>query len=539
MAEQRKQSFVQGAAVLAAAVLIVKIIGAIYKIPLGNILGDEGMAHFGVAYNIYTLLLTVSTAGLPVALSRLISEADALGRVNQVKRIFNVGRMAFLVFGLVWTLFMMIGFRPLSVWMDDPEAAVSILVLGPAVFLVCLMSAYRGYTQGLSDMTPTSVSQVIEVLCKLVFGLALAWLFVRQGMGLPIASAGAILGVTIGSLLALVYIVVYKRRHERYTGVAATDVPDSRGRILKRLLRIGIPVTIGSAVLNIIALIDTKLILNRLQFGAGFSFMDSKLMYGAFFKVQTLFNMPSAFVVPLSVSVIPAVSAYIAHKNYKSASTVTAAAIKICVLMGLPMAAGMSVLAHPIVAVLYPGTHPEGPASLAILGVASFFVCLTMMTNSILQAYGHELVPVVTMPIGGVVKIILNWVLISDPAIGVRGAAWSSIVCYLLICAINIAFICLRVPERPRMLRIFVKPVIAVLIMSAAAWLSFRGLSALLGMVGLDMMGRLGQLIALAGAIVVAVIVYFLAILLLKAISREELELVPKGDKLAKLLKIR
>ncbi len=539
MAEQKKQSFVQGAAMLAAAVLIIKIIGAIYKIPLGNILGDEGTAHFGVAYNIYSLLLTVSTAGLPVALSRLISEANALGRMNQVKRIFNVGRMAFLVFGAVWTMFMMLGFRTLSVWMDDPEAAVSILVLGPAVFLVCLMSAYRGYTQGLSDMVPTSVSQVIETLCKLIFGLALAWLAVHFGLGLPLASAGAILGVTIGSLLALVYIVIYKRRHEPQLSEPATDVPEARGKILKKLLRIGIPVTIGSAVLNVIALIDTKLILNRLQFGAGFSFLDSKLMYGAYFKVQTLFNMPAAFVVPLSVSVIPAVSAYIARKNYSSASTVTAAALKLCALMGLPMAAGMSVLSEPIVKVLYPGTHEVGPELLAILGVASFFVCLAMMTNSILQAYGHELVPVITMPIGGVVKIILNWVLISDPAIGVRGAAWSGIACYLVICAINIAFICLRIPERPGIVKIFLKPVIAALCMSAAAFLGYKGLLALLGAVGMDAGSRFGMLIAMAGAIVIAVIVYFLMILLLKAISREELELVPKGDKIAKLLKIR
>jgi len=536
MADQKKQSFVQGAAMLTAAVIIVKVIGALYKIPLGNILGDEGMGYFGAAYNIYALLLTISTAGLPVALSRMVSEANALGKRLQVKRTFTVARMAFFVFGLIATLLMMLFPNTMADAIDNPEAAASILVLGPSVLLCCLMSAYRGYTQGLSDMVPTSVSQVLEVLGKLVFGLGLAWILVQKGLGLPTAAAGAIAGVTIGSFAALVYIVVYKRRMEKRTAapVAVPDVPEGRGTIFAKLLKIGIPVTIGSAVLNIIALIDTKLILNRLQFGAGLAYEEANILYGVYFKVQTLFNLPSAFVVPLTVSAIPAISTYIARKQYKDASQVTGAALKLCALLGMPMALGMSVLAEPIMNVLYPGSNEQGPALLAILGIASFFVCLTMMTNAILQAYGHERVPVWTMPIGGVVKIALNWILIGNAAIGVRGAAFSSVACYLVISIINIIIICLRVPEHPSFTKVFVRPVIATLVMGAAAWLSYTGLSSLVGT------GSGMRLVLCMGiSIIFACIVYAVMIVVIRAITKDELELVPKGDKIAKLLKIR
>lgn len=541
MQEQKKQSFVQGAALLAAAVFIVKILGALYKIPLGNILGDEGTTHFGVAYNIYSLLLTLSTAGLPVALSRMISASNALGRANQVKRTFSVARMTFFVFGMVGTLIMVLFPTKLAAMMDDPEATQSILVLGPAVVLVCIMSAYRGYTQGLSDMLPTSVSQVLEVLCKLVFGLSLAWLFLSKGLGLPVASAGAIAGVTIGSLVALLYIVAYKLRMDRGTlrTSAAPDVPASRGRTFAQLIKIGIPVTIGSAVINIIALIDTKLILNRLQFGAGFSFEQSKILYGVYFKVQTLFNLPSAFIVPLTISVIPAISAYIAQKKFSEAANVTGAALKLCVLLGLPAGIGMSVLCYPIMNVIYPGSNAEGPTLLAILGIASFFVCLTMITNAMLQAYGHERLPVYTMPIGGLVKIVLNWVLIANPAIGVKGAAISSLACYFVISAINFVFICVKIPERPNFFKIFFKPVLASLVMGAVAYGGYKLLLVLSGSAGLDPSSKLTLCLAMAGAIVAACVAYAVMIIVFKAISKEELEMVPKGDKIGKYLRIK
>ena len=181
MSETRNQNYLHGAAILAISVIIIKILGAIYKIPMGNILGDEGFTHFNVAYNLYNVLLTISTAGLPVAVSKMISEANTLGKPMQVRRIFRVSLAAFTVLGTAGTLIMFIYPTELAVFMEDVEAAQSIKAMAPSVLIVCIMSAFRGYTQGHSDMRPTSISQVIEVAVKVAFGLALACIPSKQG----------------------------------------------------------------------------------------------------------------------------------------------------------------------------------------------------------------------------------------------------------------------------------------------------------------------------------------------------------------------
>lgn len=531
----------QGAAILTATVAIVKVIGAIYKIPLGNILTDEGYGYFNVAYSIYSLLLTLSTAGLPIALSRMIATANAEGRPMQVRRTFSVARMAFFVLGLLGTLAMLLFPEQLATAMNSSAAAPSIAALAPAVVLVCLMSAYRGYTQGLSDMVPTSVSQIIEVLSKLVFGLFLAWWALKQGYGLPIASAGAIVGVSAGSLLALIYVIVYKRRMEKSAPApgALRDVPLSSGQTLKRLVAIGIPVTLGSSILSILGLIDTKLILNRLQFSVGLTEPQANTLFGVYSKVQTLFNLPSAFIVPLTISIIPAISAFVATGAHDSAAKVSATSLKLTTLLALPAGVGLSVLAEPIMKVLYPGSHAEGPVLLMILGVASFFVCLTLITNAILQAYGHERFPMYTMPIGGVVKIILTWGLVGMESIGVRGAAIGSFACYFIISVINLFYIRYKLPGKLNILKLTIRPLLSTCAMGAAAWLSYSGLLRVAEAAGLDTGSRLGLLLCMCGAILVAVVVYLIMIIVTRAISAEDLEHIPKGGKIARILHIK
>ena len=248
MAERKKESFVTGAAVLTASTIIIKILGAVFKIPLSNIIGKSAMGDFGVAYNIYALLLTLSTAGLPVALSRMVSVADALGRRNQLRRTFLVARAAFFVLGMTSTLFMLIFSRYLADFMGSPEAEAAISVLAPALVCVCLMSAYRGYTQGLGNMVPTSISQIIETLCKVVFGLSAAWILIHRGRSGSIGAAGGIFGVTIGTVLGLVYIVPATLHMDRKNGKPSPspDVPESRRQTLKELVVIGVPIIIGS-----------------------------------------------------------------------------------------------------------------------------------------------------------------------------------------------------------------------------------------------------------------------------------------------------
>ena len=196
---EKKSTFFGGAAILAAGIAIVKLIGAVYKIPLGNILGDEGFGHFNNAYVIYNLLLMVSTAGLPVALSKTISEANALGRRNQVHRVFNVALVTFFLLGAVSFAVMFLFAQPLADLQGDGMAVYAVQAIAPACFFVCVLSTFRGYAQGHSNMVPTAVSQIIEALGKLIIGLALAWFLVQQGMSSAFSAAGAIFGVTCGA----------------------------------------------------------------------------------------------------------------------------------------------------------------------------------------------------------------------------------------------------------------------------------------------------------------------------------------------------
>jgi len=532
--EKKNQNYLHGAAILAATAVIVKILGAVYKIALGNIIGDEGYGHFMVAHNIYALLLTLSTAGLPIAVSKMISAADALNRRNQIKRIFSVATISFCSLGALGTAIMLFFPNALAMFFSDPEAAKSILVLSPSILLVCLMSAYRGYTQGHSDMKLTSISQIIEVLGKVVFGLIFAWTFLKQG--LPEAAAGAIAGVTIGSALACIYSAIYIRKMRRGKGgkTAANDRPDAPGKIFNNLLSIAIPVVIGSSVLHLINLIDTKLVMKILQGKAGLDLSEAAALYGVYGKAQTLFNLPSSFIVPLTISVIPAISALAAQRKNREAAEAMQSSMKITTLLAFPAGVGLSVLAKSIMSVLYPGSAMEGVGLLAILGIASYFVCLCLITNAILQAYGHERLPIFTITIGGILKICIAYALVGNPKFGIYGAAIGTLACDAVIATLNLLLIKKVVPKSPSYRKIFIKPIISSALMGVSAYACFSLFEKVTGS-----FGRLSMALSMVASIIVAVIVYLIAIIATKTLTYEDVILLPKGEKLAKLLKIR
>ena len=541
MAERKKESFVTGAAVLTASTIIIKILGAVFKIPLSNIIGKSAMGDFGVAYNIYALLLTLSTAGLPVALSRMVSVADALGRRNQLRRTFLVARAAFFVLGMTSTLFMLIFSRYLADFMGSPEAEAAISVLAPALVCVCLMSAYRGYTQGLGNMVPTSISQIIETLCKVVFGLSAAWILIHRGRSGSIGAAGGIFGVTIGTVLGLVYIVPATLRMDRKNGKPSPspDVPESRRQTLKELVVIGVPIIIGSCVLNLVAMVDTKMIFGRLQSALGYSYETARSLYGTYFNSQTLYNLPSAFAVPMVTSAIPAIAAYVAGRKTRDAAQVLGASLKLMNLLAMPMAVGMGVLAAPLMGGLYGDTDPAAGAILSVLSAAGYGVCIMMVTNAILQAYGYERLPILTIAAGGVCKIIVNYILLGNPQVNIVGAAVGNVACYGVITVLNLLIIRRKAPDCPKLLPLFLRPLLASLLMGGCAWGIFVALRSVFRSLGLFQGGRMMFLAPAVLAVGAGVVLYLVFVIVLKAITREELELVPKGDKIARLLHVK
>lgn len=262
---QKQNTFFGGAAILAVGAMVVKLIGMFYKIPLNNIIGAQGNADFNNAYNIYAVLLTISTAGLPVAVSKLVSEANAQGRRNQVRRTFQLALGMFLILGTLSFLIMYFKADALAGLMNDTKAAPGIRALAPAVVCVGCLAALRGYSQGHLNMTPTSVSQIIEALCKLFIGLSLAYALIKMGQPPEMAAAGAITGVTVGTVVALVYMVIsFFLARLREPG-RSRDVPDEAGDIIRDILRIAIPITLSSSMVGIVTVIDSSLVQGQVQ----------------------------------------------------------------------------------------------------------------------------------------------------------------------------------------------------------------------------------------------------------------------------------
>lgn len=529
MAKERRQNFVTGAAILAAAVAVTKVIGALYKIPLGNLLDKEGMAHFYVAYNIYNLLVILSTAGLPLALSRLVSQAHALGRVNQRRRVFRVALVLFFAIGAVCSGVMLLFPRQLAVLLHDSKAAPAILALSPSVLCVCLIAAIRGYTQGQGNMKPTAASQIIESLCKLLVGLSLAWLLLGRNFGSDIAAAGAIAGVSVGSLISLLVLAVYLLRYR--SGKAGSDLPQGRREIAGELLRIGVPITVGAGGMSCITLLDQVLVMGTLQGKLGLSEAAATALYGEYTFGMTLFNLPSSFIYPVTVSLIPVIGAALARNDRLGACRSTESAFRLTALLAFPAGVGLSVLAGPILDLLYPAVPETAAAAayhLSVLGIACIFVCLMVLTNGVLQAYGKEYIPVISLLLGGGLKIAANAALVGRADIGIKGAPVGTLCCYVLITVLNLIAIHRCIPQRPDYFRIFIRPLTATALMAVAA----TGCHSFLTRV-LD-----GSGIAVLLAIAAAVLVYAVAAVLLGAVTRQDLLALPKGEKIADFLRI-
>ena len=532
-----KSSFLGGAAILAGAVFIVKIIGAVYKIPLGNIIGDEGKAHFTVAYNIYNLLLTISTAGLPLAISKLPREAHAQGRENEKRKIFRTAIWLFLVLGIAFFLFMFFNARGLAIAMEDELAYWSIKALSPAVFCVCLLACMRGYTQGQGNMRPTAISQILEAFCKLIIGLSLAWYFLRSGLGVEFGAAGAILGVTVGTILSMFFMIFYLVRHRDRE--SACDVPPSSGALMKNILAIGIPITLSNSAMSIITLVDSKIVLGQLGKISAQLTETPTALYGQYTFGMDLINLPPSFVFPVTMSLIPFAAAAMAKSDAAGANRIISSAFRIISLLAIPAGVGLSVLAKPILVTLYPA-QPEAALAAAshlrMLGIACIFICLMNLTNAILQSYGHERIPICTMLAGGATKIIMNYVLVGNPAINIHGAPISTLCCYLVIVGLNLFFVWKHSPEKPRYFNLFAKPVLASAIMGAAAWavqgLVFRFFSASHSTYG-------ATAISLIAGICGGVAVYAVLVLALRMLTREDVQSLPKGDKIARILRLK
>ena len=529
----KKQTFLHGAALLAIATALVKIIGALYKLPLTAVIEDQGFSYFSTAYQIYSVLLLISNAGLPIAMSRMISQASSLGNYNQVRRAFKVSRVVFFGLGIITTLVMTLFCRQLAAFQEQPSAWIAILCLGPSGVLMAGLSVYRGYFQGQGDMRPTSVSQVLEAMFKLVVGLGAAIIIKRQTGSVAAAAGGAIAGVTVSCLISLLFMQ-YKFAPAYRELPQTQDVPESYKNITKTLLAIAVPITIGAAGLQVLTLLESKIYMSRLLTANGLAQAEADTIKGIYDFAQTIFNLPCAFIVPITISVLPAVTSFLAVKDDKGVISTEESGARIAGLISLPCAVGLLLLGTPIMGMLrgYEGEKLElAGMLLGLLGLCVFPYAVIQYTNALLQSHGHAHVPVINMLCVGVVRLAVVYLLVGNPAIGILGAPIGSVLCYFAIAVLNLISIRKRVPQKPAMLKNLLRSFLPAAVMGVAVWLSSFALERVLG-------SDASRVILCGVPIAVGAVVFVVAVVLFKAITKEDCQLLPKGEKIAKLLRL-
>ena len=548
---------------MSLSTIVVKVIGMLYKLPLNQIIDSQGFAYFNKAYAIYTVLLVVSTTGLPVAMSRMVSEANARQNGKQMQRIFHTAPIAYLSIGFLGTGMMMLFPHWLaSDVMSMPNAWYSIFALGPAVLCICIASACRGFFQGQGDMTPTAVSQIIEALGKLLLGLGFAYLVKRMTDDVALASGASIVGISIGAAGSALYVFIkYRKDRRRVASLGGTAL--SYGATAKQLLAIAVPITLGAAGLQLINLVDEIMVTRRLLeaaqataqgastwmgrmldltegslSGGGVTIPWQEVMQtavenqsGVYALCQTIFNFPTSFFPCITVAIIPAITGYLTCNDQKNVQMVQNSSLRLTGLIAMPCMAGLFVLAEPIMALL--GNYGDervqlAAVLLAILAPTVLINGITTVTTAIMQAHNRPWLPMINMLVGGCVKVVVNYILVGNPAIGILGAPVGTLACFTVFMILNLFMLRRVVPDTPRVFGSVWKSGLAALVMGVAAFFVYRLVFGFVSSV----------VIACGCAILVAVVVYLLLVVFLKAVTYEDCLLLPKGEKIAKILKI-
>lgn len=526
-----KKTFVKGALVLGVAGIIIKLLGAFFRIPLANIIGDTGMGYYQTAYPVYVLLLTLTTSGIPTAIARMVSERTAEGAHEEAFRVFRLSFVLLMTVGTLSAAVLFFGADMIVGFFGAGKAALAMKAITPALLVVPAMAAFRGYFQGLQNMTPTAVSQIVEQLFRVISGLALSIFFVR--FGVEYAAAGASFGAAAGGAAGLVVILaIYMKhrsaiRHDRSVSVRSSR-DESAGRILWTLVSISIPITIGAAILPIMSNIDLAIVMNRLV-DTGFSKAEANALYGqlAGFAAPVI-NFPQVLTQSLAVSLVPAVAAAVKTGDRPFLKYNVELSMRVAMIIGLPCALGIFALSKPIMLMLYP-SQPESAVNaascLAILGIGIIFLSGVQTLTGVLQGAGKHMVPVGNLAVGAVAKLVFTYFLTGVPWINVRGAALGTVAAYIIAMTLNMRAARKYTGAEFDISMTWIRPGAAALIMTGVVWLVYHGVNLVLG-------NAVSTILAvLAGGAVYAVL-----ILLFKAVTLDELERVRGGKRITRIV---
>ena len=497
-------------------------------------IGDEGNAIYAGGYYIYTFLLILSSAGLPAAISKLVSERIALKQYRNAHRVFQAALVISTCFGTFFAVVMGLGAHRLADMIDIADSYYSLLTLCPTLVIVAIMSVFRGYFQGMRTMVPTAISQIVEQVFNAFFSVYLAWVFmsinIPEGMtkNIPLASAGGTMGTGIGALAGLVVVVFAYCLIRPYLLWRAErckqPYEETKRELMGRVLQTAWPIIAGTAVFSITNLIDMGMVVRILQ-QIGFSEANAKALYGQLSgKYVTLTTLPVTISTAVATAALPSIATSVKLKERKQVRRKMALTYRISMIISVPAAVGISALGPQIIHMLFPSAS-DGGTLLTVGGVSIIFLALCQTSTGILQGIGHIKVPVVGAILGAITKVILNMVLIRIPSINVLGAVLSTTGCYLVAGVFDVIMLSRLTGTKFDIMGSFLKPIIGSAAMAAATLGSYHVFYQLLQ----------SNTIATLLAICIAVAVYGLVMLLIKGIVEEDLQTVPGGGKLIRV----
>jgi len=540
-----KQTFMNNVGIVLVSQLAIKMLGFIYRIVITNMkgFGDAGNGFYSVGFQIYTLLLAISSVGIPNAIAKLVSEKCAIGDKRGAQNIFKAAMILFSVIGLAFSVLLYFGSDFIAINIVNLDGAqYTMKALAPSIFFVCISSVIRGYFTGMQDMRATSSSQILEQLFKCTLTIFFVWLAIGQSP--EIMAAFANLATSAATVISVSYLFIfYKKNKLTLSKEDKSDTKLDLGKLAKTILMISIPISLGSIITAINRVIDTATITRGIEiafangipaYGNTAAIANPTLeqlnkeagrLAGVLSKSDTLINMPLSLNIAFSTVLVPAIASALKLGDKKDAAQKINYSMLISIILILPCAIGYISLAQPIYKMIYPNSS-LGADLLQLSSVALVFSALNQTMSGSLQGMGKIYTPATGLLFGCIAKIILNIVLIRQPEINIYGAAISSIVCQIITFSICFGVLCKNIPVKLSFVKYIFKPLVAAGIMGISA----LGVHKLLA-------GIVGNSIATIVAIGIAVIVYFVLVISLKILNREEVEMLPFGNKLAKFVK--
>ncbi len=528
----KKQTFLQGVLVLMLSQVLIKILGLVQTLYLTNRkgFGDSGNAIYMGGYQIYALLLSISSIGIPNAISKLISEKLAVGDNESAHKIFKVAIFTFGLIGMLGTLFLFFSADIISkVWLGIPESKITLMILSPGVFFVAISSVFRGYFNGRAQMSATANAQTFEQFWKTLFTI----IFVEIAAYLTstntvFMAAAATAATSTAIVFSFIYLYKYYIKERKFISIKNTPSVKKENKtfksIVKTILWISIPISLTAILSSLNKLVDSATVVNILSPILGEE--AAKARYGILSaKVDILTSLPLSFNVAFATALVPAISAANAKNDNATINKRVSFTLLLSLLIGLPCTAGMLLYANEILLLLFPFAS-DGGVLLAISSFTIIFTILAQTINGILQGFGKVKTPVVALTVGVLAKIITNVVLMPIEGIYENGAAIGSVICHLISFIIVYLVLTKTTKLNFSLIKLSIKPILATLIMSICSYGVFILVKSFIGI-------RISTIIA----IIIAVIVFAISVVILKVFSREEIEMLPKGDKVYSVLK--